>query len=110
MSRYYVTEDGQVFNLETGRCLKLHLRGDYLSIKLYDNGIAKRRYVHQLVAEQYLAKVEGKTFVNHKDGDKLNNCVSNLEWVTHKENCLHRNQVLGKSNGGHKGKKHNESN
>jgi hypothetical protein len=46
-------------------------------------------FVHRLVAITYLEPVNGKQFVNHKDGDKLNNHVSNLEWCTHQENARH---------------------
>ena len=45
--------------------------------------------VHRLVALYHLPKEEGKEFVNHKDGDKTNNSVENLEWVTKSENTLH---------------------
>lgn len=105
MARYVITKDGHVENLITGRRLKLQLRGDYLSVKLYDGlGGCKRCYIHQLVAERWVPNPENKPHVNHKDGDKLNNCYTNLEWVTHQENCLHRNRVLGKSNEGRAGK------
>lgn len=45
--------------------------------------------IHRLVAEYFLDKVEGKDLVNHKDGNKLNNNIVNLEWVTFSENVLH---------------------
>lgn len=55
--------------------------------------------MHRLVALHFLPQVEGKDFVNHIDGDKLNNRVENLEWVTKSENTLHAidNGLLKKS-------------
>ena len=47
------------------------------------------RYIHRLVAIHFLEKVEGKNVVNHNDGNRSNNEVSNLEWVTTKENMQH---------------------
>lgn len=45
--------------------------------------------IHRLVAKHFLDPVEGKDFVNHIDGDKTNNHISNLEWVTKSENTIH---------------------
>lgn len=57
---------------------------------------AKKQYtftVHKLVAEHFLEKPSYAQCVNHKDGNKLNNCVENLEWVTYSENNIHALQT-----------------
>ena len=52
--------------------------------------------VHRAVAKAFIPNPQGKPCVNHKDGNKLNNHVSNLEWVTYSENERHSYDVLGK--------------
>lgn len=60
----------------------------------------RQRRVHQLVACAFLgSKPTNKHIVNHIDGNKLNNCVSNLEWVTYSENTRHSVDVLGNGRG-----------
>lgn len=59
----------------------------YPCVNLYNPKIKQFR-VHQLVASQYVEPFEGET-VNHKDGIKINNSHSNLEWMTFRENCEH---------------------
>jgi hypothetical protein len=73
--------------LVTGRIRKLgnHNHG-YKCVNLNKNS---SYLVHRLVADAFLAKVDGKDFVNHKDGDKHNNTVDNLEWCTRQENEDH---------------------
>jgi hypothetical protein len=57
---------------------------------------SKNRLVHRLVATAHIPNPEGKRTVNHKDGDKHNNCVDNLEWATDSENNLHAFKELGR--------------
>ena len=73
----------------------------YLYIGLSDGtGEHKRHYIHRLVGEAFLPRAEGKDAINHKDEDKTNNNVWNLEWVSDKENCNFgtRNERIAKAN------------
>ena len=83
---YEITTDGQVINKHSGRALKGQLNGKgYLRVSIG----GKLCFIHRLVAEKYIPNPENKTQVNHKDGNKLNNTVENLEWVTNQENRSH---------------------
>ena len=61
----------------------------YLSANLYKNGKMKNIQVHRLVAQAFLPNPSNKLYVNHIDGNKCNNRVDNLEWVTPSENLHH---------------------
>lgn len=61
----------------------------YLTVCLYKNKRQKRMSLHRLVAIHFLPNFYNKPDVNHKDGNKSNNFLYNLEWVTPKENIQH---------------------
>jgi hypothetical protein len=61
----------------------------YLQIVLSKKGKNKTFKIHRLVAIVFIENVKNLQDVNHKDGDKLNNNVTNLEWVTRKDNIIH---------------------
>jgi hypothetical protein len=61
----------------------------YLQLGLTKDGVRRRRCVHKLVAEVFLPNPRGLSEVNHRDGDKHNNVLSNLEWCTRRENIQH---------------------
>ena len=90
--KYEVSDTGIVRRVDTKRTLNGCITSGYRSVKLtFDNSKQQRFYVHRLVAEHFILNSDpkNKTFVNHKDGNKLNNKTSNLEWVTRSQNDLH---------------------
>ena len=67
----------------------------YQMVRLCKDGKTKNMKVHRLVAEAFVSNPDNKPQVNHIDGNKDNNCASNLEWVTNSENQIHaRNNGL----------------
>lgn len=109
---YEVTSEGDVFSVDRivpvnsghhnrktvpRRKLKARVREDgYIVVSLSRNGKGRLYRVHRLVMEAF-SPLEGSDLldVNHKDGNKANNSLSNLEWCTRGENHKHRYQVLG---------------
>lgn len=87
---YEVSPDGIVRNTKRDivKASKDDRKG-YRQVSLYRNGKEHHRKVHRLVAEAYIPNPDNKPCINHKDGNKLNNSVDNLEWVTYSENTIH---------------------
>lgn len=87
---YSVTKTGEIFSKRYSKFLKGSKNKDgYLTVELRKDKKSYTRYIHRLVAETFLEKRENKTHVNHKDGNRNNNNIENLEWVTNKENIRH---------------------
>ena len=94
---YQVSFDGQVkrvagsVNCPSDRPLKPRIgAGGYWSVALSQYGVVKETPVHRCVASAFIGPPPSPTHqVNHKDGNKCNNNVDNLEWATPKENMLH---------------------
>lgn len=100
---YFIDENHNVYSTRgrhgktAPRKLKIQLQNGYPSVSLYrsDGSNSKNPdvlYLHRLIADAFIPKIEGKNFVNHKDGNKQNNSLDNLEWVTQQENNLHAYQ------------------
>lgn len=87
---YEVSSLGRVRNRKTGRIIKQSLNEyGYCLVDLHDNGTSKHFKVHRLIAGAFITNVNNKPQVNHIDGNKANNMVSNLEWVDQSENVKH---------------------
>lgn len=87
---YSVSTKGRVRNDETNEIKTPTIRRDgYYKVDLYDHGQRSSKRVSRLVAEAFIPNPGCKPQVNHIDGNKLNNDISNLEWVDNSENMLH---------------------
>lgn len=97
---YEVTDHGEVMSRKAGKIKILrpanHSCG-YLSVGLCNKGERVKTYlIHRLVCEAFIPNPHTKPQVNHKDGNKKNNHVSNLEWCTNSENGAHSFMFLGR--------------
>jgi len=87
---YNVSNLGNIKNIITNKLLKIMCKDGYCNISLVNDEKQKTFKVHRLVALAFIENPENKSDVNHKDKNKINNQVSNLEWMTRKENNIHR--------------------
>ena len=100
-SRYLISTDGKVYSLKSDRLLPQGIteRG-YKQVVVYnDMGVKKHMKVHRLVYMAHVGVIPNGLQVNHKDENKTNNCIDNLELMTNKENCSYgtRNARISKS-------------
>jgi hypothetical protein len=93
---YEVSNRGRVRSLDRvriikGKVLKQMDNGSgYKKVTLCKNGKYTQRYVHRLIGKGFLKNKKNKETINHKDGNKSNNDIKNLEWATYKENERHK--------------------
>lgn len=89
-TNYSISNTGKVRNDVTEKELKPGKSDGYLVVALaLGKGKVARKRVHRLVAEAFIPNLENKPLVNHKDGNRANPNVENLEWVTYSENTQH---------------------
>ena len=85
-TKYTINKDGTVVNTKNERVIKGSLTNvGYVRITFFGERIS----LHRLIATKYLPVIDGKKYINHKNGDKLDNRVENLEWCTMSENVKH---------------------
>lgn len=88
--KYEISDEGYVYNTCTERIQKQKIAGrGYPQVSFWKDGKRYYRYIHRLVAEYFIENPNNYDCVNHKDGNKLNNNVNNLEWCTNKQNMRH---------------------
>lgn len=104
---YGINKKGDIYSFKRNILLHQGNRGLYKKVCLYKNKIQYDLYVHRLVALTFLPNPDNLSQVNHKDGNKLNNCVDNLEWCTCSCNVKHAYDA-GLSTPPWKGKKRDE--
>lgn len=103
--QYQVSVYGEVHShYRGGRILKPAQSHGYLRVSLARNGKHHNALVHRLVAEAFIPNPKGLPEVNHKDFDKSNNAVTNLEWVTRAENQEHADCKVRRGEAHHKAK------
>lgn len=80
---YLIDTEGNVYNITTNKILKGSIgEHGYKYYRLSKKGKKKMFYAHRLVAETFLSNPHNFNIVNHIDGNKLNNNITNLEWTT----------------------------
>jgi len=96
---YFATKEGKVYssNFKIQKELLYENVGGYLRVKLYKDGKGVKTLVHRIIASSFLPEPEQKkVLINHKDGNKQNNHVDNLEWCDYSENLIHAYDVLNR--------------
>lgn len=91
---YKISNDGFVYSEKTSRVLnKINNSSGYYHICLTSNGKMQYQLLHRLIAQAFIPNPYNKPFINHIDGNKKNNKIGNLEWVTNKENIRHAFEI-----------------
>ncbi|MFZ4262947.1 HNH endonuclease [Sphingobacterium sp. HJSM2_6] len=90
-TKYKVNTKGEVFRVKVNHFAKLksYKVAGYFAVSLSEGGKREIKHLHRILAETFIHNPLNKRCVNHIDGNRLNNNLINLEWVTHKENTKH---------------------
>lgn len=92
LENFKISDSGDLMNIKTGNVLKVSIlkTGYYaVCVSLGSKKNKKCIKIHKAVAETFIPNPNNYPQVNHKDGNKLNNCVNNLEWASREDNINH---------------------
>jgi len=97
MRRAVAPRNGREYEYMTvGRILKNQKSSSgYWQVCLHKNGVGSIKSIHRMMAVAFIPNNNNHPFINHKDGDKSNNSLDNLEWCTNSQNIKHAYEVLG---------------
>ena len=88
---YEVSDVGRIRNVNTGKILKQSINSNgYYLVSLCNNGKVKKHKTHRIVAHEFIENLCDKPIADHIDGNKTNNCASNLRWATKSENNMNQ--------------------
>lgn len=87
---YYAFPDGRIYNSQRKSFLKsIRNKSGYCYVTLSKQKIKKNEYIHTLIAKAFLVKPDDLNEINHKNKDKTDNSVENLEWISRSDNMIH---------------------
>ena len=87
---YRISNKGQVYSYSSNKYkIPVITMNGYEYAHLWKDNKRKAKSIHRLVAKTFLPQIKGKNYINHIDGNKRNNDISNLEWCTFSENMKH---------------------
>lgn len=97
---YQITDDGRVWSVKSKKFLSINKgKNGYCLANLWKNNKLYTKSVHRLVAEAFIPNPENKSCVDHINGDRTDNSVENLRWVTPRENSNNPITLKNNSNG-----------
>ena len=97
---FKINSSGDVLNCKTGNVLKKTIFKDgywHVTLPLGKRGVVKSIRVHKAIAETFIPNPKNLPFVDHKDENKLNCCVDNLQWISSKDNTNKHWEMLSKT-------------
>lgn len=97
---YYITENSEVFNKYGKKLSPVNNGKGYLILNININGSRKCKAIHRMMAEAFIPNPENLPEVNHKDANRQNNSIANLEWVTHGQNIRHSYDMQNRTSKG----------